>query len=154
MLHDLIEEVLGGAGRNGTGDDQAVHAGAGVEDVVELLLVLRGKRGTGVEDAVLVLAVVDIGADARHAVNPDRTAQAAEVHGLLDDELAGEAAKETEGDGVDAELLEGERHVETLAVGGIAGGVRTNVLIGNERGAGDRHVNGGIGSQSVKHTAS
>lgn len=29
MLHDLIEEVLGGAGRNGTGDDQAVHAGAG-----------------------------------------------------------------------------------------------------------------------------
>ena len=101
-----------------------------------------------------MLAIVDVGADTGDAVDPDGTAQAAKVHGLLDDELAGEATKEAQGDGVDAELLEGEGHVEALAVGGVAGGVGADVLIGDEGRTGDRHVDSGISGQSVKHTAS
>ena len=41
-----------------------------------------------------------------------------------------------------------------LPLGSVARGVGADVLIGLERRTGDRHVDGGVGSQSVKHPAS
>ena len=101
---------------------------------------LRRDRGAGVEDAVLVLAIVDVGVDTRDAIGPDRAAQATQVHDLLDDELAREAGEEAERDGVDAHLLKGEGHVEALAVSRVAGRAGADVLVGLERRARNRHV--------------
>ena len=140
VLHDLSQEVGRSFGRHGARDDQALKIARGVQDVVELLLVLRRNRSTGVEDAVLVLAIVDVGVDTRDAVGPDRAAQATQVHDLLDDKLAREASEEAERDGVDAHLLKGEGHVEALAVSRVAGRAGADVLIGLERRARNRHV--------------
>ena len=140
VLHDLSQEVGRGFGRHGARDDQALKVARGVQDVVELLLVLRRDRGAGVEDAVLVLAIVDVGVDTRDTVGPNRAAQAAKVHDLLDDELAREAGEEAERDGVDAHLLKGEGHVEALAVGRVAGRAGADILVGLERRARNRHV--------------
>ena len=140
VLHDLSQEVRRGFGRHGTRNDQALKIARGVQDVVELLLVLRRDRGAGVKDAVLVLAIVDVGVDARDTVGPDRAAQATQVHDLLDDELAREAGEEAERDGVDAHLLKGKGHVEALAVSRVAGRAGADVLVGLERRARNRHV--------------
>ena len=144
VLDNLVEEVRRGLGRQRTGDDEAVEIAGGVEDLEELLLALGGEDGARVEDAVLVLAIVEIGVDAGDAVDPHRAAEAAHVHGLVDNVLAGEAREEAEGNGVHAELLEGERHVEALAVGRVARVQGAHVLIRDERGARDGHIDGGI----------
>ena len=52
-----------------------------------------------------MLAIVDIGVNARDTVGPDRAAEATQVHDLLDDELAREAGEEAESDGVDARII-------------------------------------------------
>ena len=140
VLHDLSQEVGRSFGRHGAGDDQALKVARGVQDVVELLLMLRRDRSTGVQDAVLVLAIVDVGVDARDTVGPDRAAEATQVHDLLDDKLAREAGEEAERDGIDAHLLKGEGHVEALAVGRVAGRAGADVLVGLERRARNRHV--------------
>ena len=140
VLHDLSQEVRRSFGRHGAGNDQALEIARGVQDVVELLLVLRRDRSTRVQDAVLVLAIVDVGVNARDTVGPDRAAEATQVHDLLDDELAREAGEETERDGVDAHLLKGEGHVEALAVSRVAGRAGADVLVGLERRARNRHV--------------
>ena len=140
VLHDLSQEVGRSFGRHGTGDNQALKIARGVQDVVELLLVLRRNRCAGVKDAVLVLAIVDVGVDTRDAVGPDRAAQATQVHDLLDDKLAREAGEEAECDGVDAHLLKGEGHVEALTVCRVAGRASADVLVGLERRARNRHV--------------
>ena len=98
-----------------------------------------------------MLAVVQVRVDAGDAVGPDRAAQATHVHGLVDDELTGETGEETQSNGVDAELLESEGDVEALAVGGVVGGAGTDVLVGNETAASDRHIHGGIGGEGVEH---
>lgn len=140
MLHDLSQEVGRGFGRHGAGDDQALKIARGVQDVVEFLLVLRRNRSARVQDAVLVLAIVDVGVNARDTAHPDRAAEATQVHDLLDDKLAREASEEAECDGVDAHLLKGEGHVEALAVSRVAGRAGADVLIGLERRARNRHV--------------
>ena len=151
MRHDLIEEVGGSAGGHGTGNNQAVHIAGGIENAVELLLILRGQRGAGVEDAVFMLTIVYIGADTSDAIDPDRAAQAAILHGLVHDELTGEATEEAEGDGVDAELLERIGNIEALAIGGVAGGAGADVLVGDEGRAGDRHIDSGVCSKGIEH---
>ena len=93
-----------------------------------------------------MLAIVDVGVDARDTVGPDRAAQATEVHDLLDDKLAGEASEEAERAGVDPHLLEGEGHVEALAVGRVAGRTGADVLIGLKRRARNRHVDSRVSS--------
>ena len=47
VLHDLSQEVGRSFGRHGAGDDQALEIARGVQDVVELLLVLRRDRAPG-----------------------------------------------------------------------------------------------------------
>ena len=144
VLHDLSQEVGRSFGRHGTRDDQALKIARGVQDVVELLLVLRRNRGAGVKDAILVLAIVDVGVDTRDTVGPDRAAQAAQIHDLLDDKLAREASEKAERDGVDAHLLKGEGHVEALTVGRVAGRAGADILVGLERRARNRHVDSRI----------
>ncbi len=68
MLHDLSQEVGRSFGRHGARDDQALKIARGVQDVVELLLMLRRNRCAGVQDAILVLAIIDVGVDARDTV--------------------------------------------------------------------------------------
>ena len=89
-------------------------------------------------------AIIDVGVDARDTVGPDRAAQATQVHDLLDDKLAREAGEEAERDGVDTHLLKGEGHVEALAVSRVAGRTGADVLVGLERRARNRHIDGRI----------
>ena len=144
VINNLGEEIGRSLRRNGTRDDEAIHAGGLIENLVELLLVLGSNGSTGVKDTVLVLTVVHIRVDTRDTVSPDGLTEAAEVHDLFDDELAREAGEETECHGVGAHLLKGEGNVETLAVSGVASGAGTDVLVGNKRRARHRHVDGRI----------
>jgi hypothetical protein len=153
MVDDLIQKILGSAGRNGTGNDQTIEVAGGVQDLVELLLVLRGDRSTGVKDAVLVLAIIDVCADTGDAVNPNGAAKAAHVHGLLDDELTGKAGKEAKSDGIDAELLEGVGNIQALTVGRVASGARTDVLVRNKTVAGNSHIDCWISRECIEHIA-
>jgi hypothetical protein len=153
MVDDLIQKILGGARRNGTGNDQTIEVAGGVQNLVELLLVLRGDRSAGIKDAVLVLAIVDVCADTGDAVNPNGAAKAAHVHGLLDDELTGKTGKKAKSYGIDAELLEGVGNIQALTVGRIASGARADVLVRNKTVAGNSHINSWISRECIEHIA-
>ena len=92
-----------------------------------------------------MLAIVDVRIDAGDAVGPHRTAQAAHVHGLVNDKATSETSKEAERDGVDTKLLKGKRHVQALTIGRVASSARTNVFVGHERLTRDRHIDGRVG---------
>ena len=145
MIHDLVQEVWGGLGRHRAGNNQAVKVARGIQNVVELLLSLRSKRSARVQNAVLVLAIVEVGIDTGNTVGPHRTAQATHVHGLIDNKTPGKTSKKTERDGIDAKFLKGKRHVQALAIGRVASIARTNIFVGHERLTGDRHIDGRVG---------
>ena len=144
MIHDLVQEVRRGLGRHRAGNNQAVKVARGIQNVVELLLSLRSKRSARVQNAVLVLAIVEVRIDAGDAVGPHRAAEAAHVHGLIDNKTPGKTSKKTERDGIDAKFLKGKRHVQAFAIGRVASIARTNVFVGHERLTRNRHIDGRV----------
>ena len=145
MIHDLVQEVRRGLGRHRAGNNQTVKVTRGIQNVVELLLSLRSKRSARVQNAVLVLAIVEVRIDTGDAIGPHRATEAAHVHGLIDNKTPGKTSKETERDGIDAKFLKGKRYIETLTIGRVASIARTNIFVGHERLTGDRHIDGRVG---------
>ena len=152
---DLGQEALGSVGRQRAADDQAGHVIERIDELKHLLLVGLVDGGTGVDHVVLgVGSGIEEHVDARDAVGPNGLDGHAQGLGALNDKLAREAGEKAQDRGVNTVVIEGERDVETLAVGRVDGVTGTRDGVGSKAVAGDVVVNGGICSERVNHECS
>ena len=152
---DLGQEALGSVRRQRAANDQAGHVIERIDKLKHLLLVGLVDGGTGVDHVVLgVGSGIEEHIDARDAVGPNGLDGHAQGLGALNDKLAREAGEKAQDRGVDTVVIEGERDVETLAVGRVDGVTGTRDGVGSKAVAGDVVVNGGICSERVNHECS